>query len=188
MKFCSACGAPVSLRIPPGDNRARHVCDACTTVHYQNPTVVAGCIAVWEDKVLLCRRAIEPRYGLWTLPGGFMEKGETTLEAAAREMWEEARAEVDNLTLYGVYNLKHISQVYVMFRGDLRAGQASAGAESLEVGLYERAAVPWRKLAFPIVNEALERYFEEREKGVHSVHSSDITRTAAGDYVVHRHP
>ena len=90
MKFCSNCGAPVSMRIPDGDTLPRHVCDACATIHYQNPKVVAGCIPIWEDKVLLCRRAIEPRYGLWTVPAGFMEKGETTLQAAMRETQEEA--------------------------------------------------------------------------------------------------
>src|SRR5262245_64942520 len=90
MKFCSDCGAPVTLKVPPGDNLPRHVCDACSAIHYVNPRMVIGCIPEWEDRVLLCRRAIEPRYGLWTLPAGFMENGETVAQAAARETLEEA--------------------------------------------------------------------------------------------------
>ncbi|MGB2971554.1 MAG: NUDIX hydrolase, partial [Candidatus Competibacter sp.] len=112
MKFCSQCGASVTLRVPVGDNLPRYVCDACDTIHYLNPKVVAGCILEWQDRVLLCRRAIEPRYGLWTLPAGFMENGESTLAAAAREALEEAHAEGENLRLYGVYSLLHVSQVY----------------------------------------------------------------------------
>ena len=187
MKFCSACGAPVILKIPPGDNRERHVCLTCETVHYLNPKVVAGCILGWEDRILLCRRAIEPRYGLWTLPAGFMENGETTLEAAAREALEEANAVADNLVLYGIYNLKHISQVYVMFRGHLRQGYASPGDESLEIKLVTAREIPWSELAFPVVHETLERYLEERQNGQFKVHSADITRHSEGGVLIRRH-
>lgn len=188
MKFCSACGAAVAVRIPAGDNRERYVCDRCATIHYQNPKVVAGCVAVWQDKVLLCRRAIKPRYGMWTLPAGFMELGESTREAAAREALEEANAVVEELTLYALYNLVHISQVYVMFRGRLRNGHASAGEESLEVDLFQEQHIPWRELAFPVVSETLQRYFQERRDGVYRIHSGDILRRSDGSVDIRRHP
>ncbi|HXH03167.1 MAG TPA: NUDIX hydrolase [Candidatus Competibacteraceae bacterium] len=187
MKFCSQCGAPVSLRIPPGDTLPRHVCDCCHTIHYQNPKIVAGCIPEWQGRILLCRRAIQPRYGLWTLPAGFMENGESTRQAAAREALEEANAVVDELTLYGVYHLTHIDQVYMMFRGRLREGRASAGAESLEVRLFTPDEIPWGELAFSVVEETLHRYLEERASGVFRLHMGDITRDAQGRVVIERY-
>lgn len=187
MKYCSNCGDSVVMKIPEGDNRERHVCDTCDTIHYQNPKIVAGCVPVWEKKILLCRRAIQPRYGLWTLPAGFMENGESTVQAAAREAFEEANAVVENLTLYGLYNLVHINQVYLMFRGDLKDGQASAGEESLEVDLFHENDIPWQELAFPVVKETLERYFEERKQGVYQVHSGDIMRGNDGKVLIQRH-
>jgi len=187
MKYCSRCGAAVVVQIPPGDNRERHVCPACNTIHYTNPRIVAGCILSWEERILLCRRAIEPRYGLWTLPAGFMENGETTMEAAAREAFEEAYAEAEAMTLYGIYNLKHISQVYVMFRGILRQGYARAGAESLEVKLVTAEEIPWSELAFPVVRETLERYLEERVHGQFNVHSADVLRQDNKSIVIKRH-
>ncbi|WP_333839650.1 NUDIX hydrolase, partial [Pelomicrobium sp.] len=119
MNFCSNCGARVEYRVPPGDTLPRYVCPACGAIHYQNPKIVVGCIPEWEDRVLLCRRAIEPRYGYWTLPAGFMENGETTFQAALRETMEEARARVELGPLYTVYNLPHVNQVYLMFRARL---------------------------------------------------------------------
>lgn len=187
MKYCSACGHEVDYRIPLGDNRHRYVCPSCDTVHYQNPTVVAGCVAHWGDQVLLCRRAIEPRYGLWTLPAGFMENGESSHQAAAREAWEEANAVIENIKLYGVYNLIHINQVYLMFRGGLKDGVASAGEESLEVGLFREQDVPWQKLAFPVIRETLQRYFEERRHGRFAVHSGDIVREPGGGVIIQRY-
>jgi len=134
MKYCSECGYETTNRIPDGDNRERHVCDNCPTIHYQNPKNVCGCILAWDNKVLLCKRSIEPRYGYWTLPAGFMENNETTMEGAAREAFEEANATAVNLRLFGLYNLPRISQVYLMFQG-----------------------------AFPVVTESLQRYFEDRQ-------------------------
>lgn len=176
MKFCSDCGAAVSLRIPSGDSLPRYVCEQCGSIHYQNPKIVAGCIAAWGDQVLLCKRAIEPRYGLWTLPAGFMENGETTLEAAARETWEEAQARVERLTLYGLFNLPHINQVYIMFRGHLVGGQAHPGAESLEVGLFREDQIPWNQLAFPVVRESLALYFEDLRAGQFPTRFADVLR------------
>ncbi len=187
MKFCSQCGASVSLCIPPGDNRPRYVCASCGTIHYQNPKIVAGCIPEWQGRVLLCRRAIQPRYGLWTLPAGFMELGESTIEAAARETLEEANAVVDGLSLYGVYHLPHIDQVYMMFRGQLRDGQASPGTESLEVGLFAEQDIPWEDLAFTVIEETLRCYFQNGSGARHRVHMGDILREADGRISIRRY-
>ncbi len=177
MQYCPQCGSPdISTRIPPGDNRPRRVCAECGYVHYQNPRNVAGCLLEWQGRVLLCRRAIEPRYGKWTLPAGFMENGETTAEAAARETREEACAEPANLRLYCMFSLPHISQVYIIYRGELRAGVHRAGEESLATELYGEGEVPWAELAFPVVGESLRLYFADRRKGDFSVHTGDIVR------------
>jgi ADP-ribose pyrophosphatase YjhB (NUDIX family) len=187
MKFCHNCGAGVALRIPPGDTHVRHVCDACGTIHYQNPKIVAGCVPVWEDKVLLCRRAIEPRYGLWTLPAGFMEKGETTLEAALRETLEEARAKVEIDGLCTLFNLPHIDQVYVLYRGRLLDLDYAPGEETLETRLFDEAEIPWQQIAFRVIQETLKLYFADRQSGRYRTHTGDIVRTPenAQAYCVH---
>lgn len=136
---------------------------------------------------MLCRRGIEPRYGFWTLPAGFMENGESTVQAAAREALEEANAVVDNLILYAMYSLTHISQVYLMFRGQLREGRASAGEESLEIGLFTEAEMPWNEIAFAVVTETLQRYFVERRAGHYSLHMGDIARNPEGKITIHRY-
>ena len=174
MNFCSNCGAPVRLCIPPGDNLPRHVCDACRIVHYQNPKLVVGCIPEWEDKILLCRRAINPRYGLWTVPAGFMENGETTAQAAAREALEEACARVEIAGLYALFNLPHINQVYLIFRSRLLNIDCMPGNESLEVGLFCEHEIPWSQLAFATVRESLRLFFDDRRTGSYPVHMKDI--------------
>ncbi len=161
MKFCSACAAPVRTEIPAGDNRPRFVCTHCNQIHYQNPKIVAGCIAVWEDRVLLCRRAINPRYGLWTLPAGFMENGESVAEAAARETVEEAGAHIEAPELYGIYSIPHVNQVYMMFRAQLCSPLFAPGSESLEARLYTQAAIPWDMLAFRVVHLSLQRFLDD---------------------------
>jgi ADP-ribose pyrophosphatase YjhB (NUDIX family) len=176
MKFCSVCGTEVRIGIPDGDNRPRHICDQCGTIHYHNPKVVAGCIAHWEDKVLMCRRAIEPRRGLWTVPAGFMENGETTYEGAMRETVEEANARVEIHDLFVTVNLPHINQVYMLFRGRLLDLEYSPGDESLEVELMDESQMPWREMAFPTVTEALKLYFADRARGAYGVHMLDIVR------------
>lgn len=177
MKFCSSCGGTVGLRVPTDDNRPRFVCDQCQVIHYQNPKIVAGCLAHWQDKVLLCRRAIEPRYGLWTLPAGFMENGETTQQAAQRETFEEARARVRIEALYTLFTLPHIDQVYMLFRAQLCDLDYAAGAESLEVTLFAEQDIPWEELAFPVVRETLCLYFEDRRRSADfPVHVGDIER------------
>src|ERR1035437_459065 len=174
MKFCSPCGASVELRKPIDDNKARHICIACGIIHYQNPRMVIGSIPEWEDKVLLCRRAIEPRYGLWTLPGGFMENGESTADAAIRETLEEANARIEIIDLYSMYSLPYIDQVHMMFRARLLDLDFSPGQESLEVRLFTEAEIPWDELAFRPVRFSLEHYFTERNKGTFSLHVGEL--------------
>lgn len=176
MKFCSQCGADVILAIPVGDDRERFVCATCSTIHYQNPRIITGTLPVYEDKVLLCKRAIEPRHGLWTLPAGFMENGETTAEGAARETWEEARATVSDLTLYTLFNLPQIHQVYFFYRANLTALDFGPGPESLEVALFEERDIPWDTLAFPVIARTLELYFDDRKIQKFPVRSEDIIR------------
>lgn len=165
MNFCSNCAAPVVEKIPAGDNRPRFVCEECGAIHYQNPKIVAGCIPEWEGRVLLCKRAIEPRYGRWTLPAGFMENNETALEAALRETEEEARARVEILHLYTLINLPHINQVYMMFRSRMLDLDFAAGEETLSVKLFEREEIPWDELAFPTIRHTLEFYMQDRDEG-----------------------
>jgi ADP-ribose pyrophosphatase YjhB (NUDIX family) len=174
MIYCSNCGAKVSRKVPEGDDRSRSVGESCATVPYTNPTLVAGCSPVWEGRLLLCRRAIEPRHGLWTLPAGFMEDGESTEQAAARETWEEARARVEDLALYGVFSIPHINQVYMMFRAALAAENFAPGPESLDVRLFEEHDIPWDELAFPVVRLTLEKYFRDIRNNDFSVYVEDI--------------
>ncbi len=174
MNFCSHCGARVSLRIPEGDSLPRYVCDNCHTIHYQNPKMVIGCIPQWEDKILLCRRAIEPRHGFWTLPAGFMENSETTAQAAARETLEEAQANVEIGALYTLFNVPHISQVHLFFQARLLEPRFSAGVESLEVRLFAEQDLPWDEIAFASVRRTLQLYFAERQSGAFGFHMGDI--------------
>ena len=174
MKFCSACGNTVSLRTPEGDHLARHVCDACGVVHYQNPKIVAGCVPEYDGAILLCRRAIEPRLGYWTIPAGFMENGETTQDAARREAAEEALAEVEIGSLLAVVHVLHADQVHVMFRARLPAPQFGVGQESLEVMLCDEAGIPWDDMAFRSVSFALRRYLDDRRSGVEQHHFTTI--------------
>lgn len=176
MNYCSHCGGAITLMIPPDDDRPRHVCTACAMVHYQNPKIVTGCIPEYDGKVLLCRRAIEPRSGYWTLPAGYMELGETSLEAAARETLEEACARVEVLDLYAVFNLPHVNQVYLMFRSRLLEPEFSPGNESLEVALFTEEKIPWRELAFTTVRQTLKFYFQDRQSGIYQLHTGDILR------------
>ena len=174
MKFCSHCGAPVTLQVPPGDNLPRHVCDACHTIHYQNPRMVVGCIPEWEDRILLCRRGIEPRHGMWTVPAGFMENGETTFQGAVRETLEEATARVEIGPLYALYNIPHINQVYMLFRARLLDADVRPGAETLEVALLREEEIPWDRIAFASVRHTLTHYYEDRRKGAFQFHMGTI--------------
>lgn len=175
MKFCSNCATEVSLRIPEGDTLPRYICDQCGTIHYQNPKIVAGCIPEWEDRILLCKRAIEPRYGTWTLPAGFLENHESVQQGAVRETAEEANARVQIIGLYALFNIPHISQVYLLFRARLLDLEFSPGSESLETRLFSQEEIPWDTLSFSVVRETLARYYRERTHGDFTLQTGDIT-------------
>ena len=170
MKFCSHCGHELSFITPPGDHLPRFVCAACDAIHYQNPKLVTGCVAEWQGRILLCKRAIEPRAGFWTLPAGFMENGETTEAAAARETAEEALAEVVDLQPFALVNVPHVDQVHLMFRAVLKDGRHAPGPESLETRLVEEQDIPWSQIAFPSVRFTLERYLDDRRQGHFGFH------------------
>ena len=176
MKYCSQCGAEVVYKQPLDDTHHRFVCMSCETIHYQNPKIVSGCIPVWDNKVLLCKRSIEPRYGYWTLPAGFMELGETNYQAALRETAEEANARVEIIDLFSVFNLPHVDQVYMMFRSQLLDLDFSPGDESLEVKLFEESEIPWNEIAFTTISHTLKFYFEDRRAGQFRLHTGDIVK------------
>ncbi|MBI3221569.1 MAG: NUDIX hydrolase [Nitrosomonadales bacterium] len=174
MNFCSSCGGTIEFRCPADDNRPRHICSACGTIHYQNPKMVINSLPVWQEKVLLCRRAIEPRHGLWTLPGGFMENGETTAQAAVRETLEEANARIAIGELYSMYSLPYINQVHMTFRATLLDLDFGPGPESLEVRLFGETEIPWNEIAFRPVRFSLEHYFSDRKSGTFELHTGDL--------------
>lgn len=174
MNYCSNCGAAVTCRIPPGDTLPRHVCDACGCIHYLNPKIVVGAIPEWEDRILLCRRAIEPRLGYWTLPAGFMENGETTAAGAARETLEEACARIAVGDIYTLINVPHISQVHIVYRARLLDLDFKAGEESLEVALFDEADIPWKEIAFRTIAISLRHYFADRRAGRYEFHTCDL--------------
>jgi len=181
LNFCSHCGQPVELRVPEGDHLPRYVCTGCGRIHYQNPRIVAGCVPEHEGRILLCRRAIEPRLGFWTIPAGFMENGETIQDAARRESAEEAEAAVEIGSLLAVVSVLHADQVHVMFRARLPEPRFGAGRESLEVVLCDEADIPWQDIAFRSVEFALRRYLDDRRRGVEQHHftSLDLRRPTA---------
>lgn len=177
MKFCSSCGSDrIAYEIPAGDQRARFVCKACGEIHYQNPRVICGTLPVWEGKVLLCKRAIEPRYGFWTLPAGFMENGETVEEGALRETQEEANATIVRPQLLAVLSVPAINQVHMMFWGAMPNSSFSPTPESLEVQLFGEQEIPWSKVAFRTVKTTLEHYFRCRRTGQYPVLVEQIVR------------
>lgn len=174
MNFCSHCGNELNLTIPDGDDRLRHICPKCSRIHYVNPKIVVGCIPVWNDKILLCKRAIEPRLGKWTIPAGFLESGETVAAGAQREAHEEALARVDELIPYALFNITFVDQIYIIFRAHLVDGAFGVGVESTDAGLYAESEIPWDKLAFTVVRETLTHFFEDRRSGRYAFHMGDI--------------
>lgn len=178
MNFCPHCGAGLTRRIPTGDDRLRFVCDQCQTIHYQNPRMVVGTIPEWQDRILLCRRAIEPRAGLWTLPAGYLENGESLVDGARRETREEAGASLKSLAPFALFDLPFINQVYLIFRGSLATTTCHPGEESLEVGLFSEAEIPWDALAFLVVRETLVCYFSDRSESHFRLHTGTITPPA----------
>jgi ADP-ribose pyrophosphatase YjhB (NUDIX family) len=177
MKFCSHCGSDrLDFRVPDGDTLPRYVCAVCNTIHYQNPKIVVGCLPVWEEQVLLCKRAIEPRYGLWTLPAGFLENGESLPAGALRETLEEASARVEIEDLYTIISLPQINQVYMMFRSRLVDLGFGPGTESLEVQLFDEQDVPWEQLAFRTITRTLRNWFLDRKLGAFPLRLSTLER------------
>ena len=178
MNFCSNCGSSnIELRIPQGDNRERYVCRNCDRIYYSNPKIVTGCLPLWKEKVLLCRRAIEPRYGYWNVPSGYMENGETVEEGALREVWEEALAKVDLIGIHTIFSIPHINQMYIHFLGELRNENYKPGPESLEVQLFSEEEIPWDDIAFTSSVFTLEHYFEDLRRGRQGVHMGSMEYT-----------
>ncbi len=174
--FCSHCGARTTIRIPEGDQLPRVICDACGTIHYQNPRIVVGCIPEYEGRILLCRRGIEPRRGYWTMPAGFLENGESLEQGAARECQEEALAQVEIGSLLALVSVTGAHQVHVFFRARMASADHGAGAESLETALVAPQDIPWEEIAFPSTQFALERYVADLAAGVQGHHLSELTR------------
>ena len=175
IKHCRACGTAVELRVPDdGDTRERAVCPACGTIHYVNPLLVVGTVPYLGDQVLLCKRAIEPRYGKWTLPAGFMELDETTAEGAARETDEEAGAQIEMGPLFSLLNVRRVGQVHLFYRATLLSDQFNPGYETIEARLFTEDEIPWDELAFRTVRETLLRFFADRKAGAFGLHCVDI--------------
>jgi ADP-ribose/FAD diphosphatase len=176
MQFCSGCGKSIERRIPDGEDRERHVCSACGVVHYQNPKMVVGCLVEHGGRILLCKRAIQPRRGYWTVPAGFLELGESAMHGAMRETREEARAEVRILAPYAHFDVPHIGQAYIIYRAALEHERFAPGPESLQVELVHPSAIPWSELAFPVVRYALELLVHDLEQGRFRTHHASLIR------------
>lgn len=175
LKFCSNCGHSVEKRTIENDPIQRYFCEQCQTIHYTNPNIIAGALPYWEDKVLLCRRAIEPRKGYWNIPAGYLENNELAEEGAQRECWEEAEAKVNIKGVIAVYSLPHANQVYIHFHGDLVDGKFGIGVESSECKLFSEEEIPWDEMAFTSSTFALKKYFEDRKKGLIQTHIGAYT-------------
>lgn len=180
MNFCNRCASKLELRVPEGDNRLRHVCASCGAVHYENPVVIVGTIPIWQDQVLLCKRAIEPRRGFWTLPAGFQEIGEPIDEGALRETQEEAHAHAEIERLFAVLSVPEIGQVHLMFLARLIKPEFSPGAESLQVQLFREQEIPWGHIAFRTISRTLRCYFFDRNRGEFGLHVSTLQRSPDG--------
>ena len=175
IKHCRNCGAAVVYRVPDdGDTHQRAVCPACDTIHYENPLNVVGTVPYFGEQVLLCKRNIEPRWGKWTLPAGFMELGETTAEGAARETDEEAGAQIEMEGLFTVLSVPRVGQVHLFYRARLLSDRFAPGFETIEARLFREDEIPWEEIAFRTIRETLQKFFEDRARGHFGVHTLDI--------------
>lgn len=175
IRHCRNCGSAVDWRVPDdGDTRVRAVCPACATIHYENPLNVVGTVPHLDSRVLLCRRAIQPRLGKWTLPAGFMELGETLLQGAERETSEEAGAQIEMGALFSIMNVVRVGQVHIYFLARLLSERFDFGHETSEVRLFAESEIPWDEIAFRTVAETLKAYFAERGAGRFTLHQMDI--------------
>jgi len=170
MKYCSKCGHEVESKIVEDDHRPRFVCPSCNTIHYQNPNVVVGSIPMWQGKILMARRSIEPRIGTWNLPAGFLENGETVEEGAARELYEETKAKIENLRLFSVYSVARINQIHIYYIADLISDYYEITPESSEIQLMEISEIPWDEISFPSTMFNLKKYVADVEQGSFGVH------------------
>lgn len=176
MKYCTECGEKVALRVPDGDHAPRHVCTACGEIHYRNPKVIVGCIPEWQDKILMCRRNIEPRRGFWTFPAGFMELRETSAQGAAREALEESQAVVEIGDLLTVINCPDVAQVYLIYRGRMTEARFGTTPESSEVTLMREYEIPWDEIAFRTIHQSLKHYYADKAAGVTGkIHAFDLS-------------
>jgi ADP-ribose pyrophosphatase YjhB (NUDIX family) len=175
IQHCRVCGGATVYRVPQDDNRERAVCTVCGEIHYQNPINVVGTVPFWGDQVLLCKRNIEPRFGMWTLPAGFMEHGESTAEGALRETIEEAGANVEMLGLFTVLNVVRAGQVHIFYRARLLDTTLAPGPETIEARLFREHEVPWEQIAFRTVRDTLVHYFADRKCDVFNVHAGDVS-------------
>ena len=188
MNYCSECGSDSLVRrLPEGDTKERTICDSCHHIFYHNPKIVTGCILEWQGKILLCKRAIEPRINFWTVPAGFLENGEAVIEAAAREAAEEACAKCENLVMHSFYNIRYVNQVYILYRGYLKDGHYGVGAESNAAMLCTEADIPWPEIAFPVIEDALKLYFEDRKQREYKYHEGDIYKDDDNQFRVLRY-
>ena len=174
IKYCNQCGGLTTLKIPHGDNLPRVVCENCGFIQYENPRVIVGCIPEWKDQILLCKRAIEPRLGFWTLPAGFLENNETTQEGALRETKEEANASATIIDVFSLIDIPHINQVYLLYRAKLEDANFSATFESSDVALFDESSIPWDDIAFAAIKKSLKRYFSDKRSGTFSLHAEPI--------------
>jgi len=175
MNYCGNCGHSITIQVPDGDDRERHCCNSCGSIHYFNPRIIVACLPVWEGKIMLCRRGIEPRKGYWTLPGGFMELNETTEDGAIRETWEETKAEVEIERLQGIYNMPQINQVYFVYLAKMKSAHYEITPESTEIELVDPKDIPWDKLAFRVMKKVLEQFVNEETPGNPEIHHDTIT-------------
>jgi ADP-ribose pyrophosphatase YjhB (NUDIX family) len=173
-RFCSNCGHAITRRVPEGDSRVRDCCDQCGAIHYVNPRPVVGTIPVWNDQVLLCLRAIEPRRGYWTLPAGFMEVGESSAEGARRETEEEACARVELGPLFSMIDVPAVEQLHIFYLARLLDLNFAPGVETLEARLFTESEIPWDRIAFRTVGTTLRLFFEDRSKGLYTTHTTEI--------------
>ncbi len=176
INFCCLCGAPMETKIPIDDDHTRSVCTQCAHVHYENPKMVVGCIPVSREKILMCKRNIEPRKGKWTLPAGYLETNESVQDGAARETLEETKAEVLVIDPYRLFNIVFVDQVYLMFRAQVLTGEFGPTSESMEVQLFREKEIPWDEIAFEVIRQTLVDFFQDREKNAYPFKVKDITQ------------
>ncbi len=173
--FCSNCGAKLKMKIPEEDNRVRAVCDACNTIHYENPKIIVGSVTTYKNQILLCRRAIEPKFGFWTLPAGYMELNESTSEGALRETFEESGANITLTRLFAIHDLPFLNQVHIFFLAEMNSPKLDPGSETLEARLFTVDEIPWSELAFRTVGRTLEFFIEKDRYNKNHVHTSLFT-------------